>query len=523
MLRRTLVAVVAIATVAVALVPAPVGAAAFRFPNGVASYATHDQAILWARVDRARTVKYQVSKAKDFAKVVKKGEATAAAGDDFIVQPTVSGLNPGTKYFFRFLSGDAVSRGRFRTLPDPARAPSFDFSVSADSDVLWKDHPSPQDEPFALLRRIKETNPDFFIYLGDTIYSDSETVVGGVPVDPALTLEEKWAKYRANRVAATKALLKSVSTWAQWDDHEFINDFDGAVLSQTDPDLFEAGMEAFFDYFPIPDGPTYRKIDVGSEADFFMLDERSFRTQSPDEEDSPCRDAEGDLDLAPQLPANYRDLFLDLGPTDPECLSHLADPTRTMLGLEQKTWLKENLLTSDATWKFIINEVPMVQLFGLPYDRWEGYEAERTELLNFIRDNDIQNVVFLTTDIHANWAGPLYVDITDDNPRAAAYEVTSGPIQTCNLQCEFDAILGEGSTDQLFNAFKFYRLIDFDCVHYKTYAYVTVTTPSDPASPLEMEWRNQKKATGGGGKLVPDLQKAGDFCVEELAPGVYPE
>jgi phosphodiesterase/alkaline phosphatase D-like protein len=48
-------------------------------------------------------------------------------------------------------------------------------------------------------------------------------------------------------------------------------------------------------------------------------------------------------------------------------------------------------------------------LLFLPYDRWEGYAAERTEILEFIRNPDgnvmtadhITNVVFLSTDIHA--------------------------------------------------------------------------------------------------------------------------
>jgi hypothetical protein len=37
----------------------------------------------------------------------------------------------------------------------------------------------------------------------------------------------------------------------------------------------------------------------------------------------------------------------------------------------------------------------------VPYDRWEGYAAERQEIIAFIQDNDIRNVVFLSTDIHA--------------------------------------------------------------------------------------------------------------------------
>jgi alkaline phosphatase D len=505
-------------TVLAALIPAPGGAAASAFPQGVASNAASDSAILWARVTKTGQVRYQVAKDKRFERILKRGSAPAAAENDFVVQPIVTGLAARTKYFYKFTFSGASATGSFRTLPDAASPAGFEFALTGDSDVLWKDPPSPQDEAMAVLRRIKETNPDFWIYLGDTIYSDSET-----GAEPALTLAEKWAKYRANRVPAAKALFKSVSTWAQWDDHEFINDFDGAVLSQTDPDLFAAGMEAFLNYFPTPEGPTYRKIDVGSEADFFMLDERSFRSQSPDEPNSPCRDESGALDLAPQLPTPFRQAFLGKGPTDPECLAHLADPARTMLGAEQKQWLKDGLDTSDATWKFIINQVPMAQLFAQPYDRWEGYWAERTELLEFIRDEDIENVVFLTTDIHANWAAPLYRDIDDfEDTKGIAYEIVSGPVQTCSLKCEFDKIAGEDATESFFSGLKQVQLIDLDCVNYNAFAYASVSVPSDSTAPLHAVWGGTGKAKNGGGKKVPDLGQEGAFCDEQVPVGLYP-
>lgn len=524
MVRRSLLVLICAALLGLALVPGPAGAAS-AFPQGVASYATHDTARLWTRYPKGGRVSYQVSTKADFSKLADRGRVTPAETDDFTAQVEVTGLQPATKYFFRFRAGGAQARGRFRTLPDPDAPARFDFSVTADSDVYWTRHPSKQTEPLQLFRRIKESNPDFYLHLGDLIYSDPGTVEGEEDPGVALTVEEKWAIYRATRrVSAAKALFRSVSTWTQWDDHEVINDYDGAVLAQTDPALLQAGQQAFFDYVPAPADATYRKIDVGSNADFFMLDERTFRTQSPDEPDSPCRDENGELDLAPTLPEGHRELFLGLPPTDPECLEHIFDPSRTMLGAEQKAWLKANLLASDATWKFIINEVPITQLFALPYDRWEGYHAERDELLTFIRDNNVENVVFLTTDIHANWAAPLHISITDDDPRAVAYELTSGPIQTCNLECEFDSRLGEGATDDFFNAFRQFNLVDLDCVNYKVYAYKTVTVPADPTQPLRSVWRDQRKAkTGRGGRLVADLAAPGEKCDREVPVGRYPE
>ena len=383
--------------------------------------------------------------------------------------------------------------GTFKTLPGAASTAPLTFSISGDADVLWTDHPDGPTASLAIFDRVRETAPDFFIYLGDTMYSDSET-----SVEPALTKQEKWAKYRANRNGPAKRLFKSVSTWVGWDDHEVINDFDGAVLSQTDPALLQAGRDAFNDYWPIEEDIYYRDVPVGANSELFFLDERSYRSQSPDELDSPCRDAEGDLDIAPTMPEGDR-AALGLPPVDPACLAHVFDPSRTMLGNEQLAWLQQGLLESTARWKFIVNEVPMVQLFVGPYDRWEGYHAERDALLNFIRDNGITNVVFLTTDIHANIGGRVYVDKANDQ-LPVAYEIVAGPIQTCTLRCGVDRILGPGSADNLRQFLQFRGLVDVDCVDFDTYGYATVSVPTE--GPLGVQWRSNERARTGGGKLI---------------------
>ena len=77
----------------------------------------------------------------------------------------------------------------------------------------------------------------------------------------------------------------------------------------------------------------------------------------------------------------------------------------------------------------MINELPIQQFFALPYDRWEGYGAERNEILNFIRDNAIDNVIFLATDIHANLINDVFIDAFTD-PQSIANEFVTGPIAT---------------------------------------------------------------------------------------------
>jgi len=102
---------------------------------------------------------------------------------------------------------------------------------------------------------------------------------------------------------------------------------------------------------------------------------------------------------------------------------------RTFLGPVQKAAFEADLLASTAKWKIVLSEDAIQQFYALPYDRWEGYGAERSEILNHIRSRGIQHVVFLTTDLHANIANDVFIDSATD-PTPIAYEAISGPIAT---------------------------------------------------------------------------------------------
>jgi phosphodiesterase/alkaline phosphatase D-like protein len=89
----------------------------------------------------------------------------------------------------------------------------------------------------------------------------------------------------------------------------------------------------------------------------------------------------------------------------------------------------------------VLNEVAIQQFWALPYDRWEGYGGERTELLGYIRDHSIGHVVFLTTDLHANIANEVAIDSQTD-PTPIAYEAISGPIATNTFKQEIIDTVG---------------------------------------------------------------------------------
>jgi alkaline phosphatase D len=479
-----------------ALTAAPkVAAESAGFPEGVAAQATATTATIWTRAATAGEIGYELNAAPDFSGDGESGTLTASAARDNTARVKLLSLSPSTTYYYRFTAGDTTSDvGRFETLAAADMPTSLTLSFTGDSDSLWTQDPQPQGQPFEVLARIAEENPDLFIYMGDTIYSDSETEA---PL--ARTRAEKWAKYRANRVAAAQALLKQTNTWAVWDDHEVVNDFDGAVLSGTDPALLKAGRQAFNDYWPVDPKRHYRKVAYGSDVDLFFLDERTYRTKSVDETKK-CRDADGDLDFAPTMPQGDR-AFLGFGPVAPKCLKAINNPAASMLGEKQLAWLETGLKSSTATWKLIVNEVPMTQIFVLPYDRWEGFGHERSHLLSFIQRN-VSNVVFLTTDIHANFGARVYKDIAAEGATPAAYEVVTGPIQTCTLDCEINRIAGEGSGEKFKNFLQFQGLVDTDCIEINRYGYSMLRVT---ASSLAVEWKGNEAAESGvGGTPICD-------------------
>lgn len=392
------------------------------FSLGVAAGdVTADAAVLWTRADHSGTVRWEVAADSGFAGLAAWGEAQAAPEDDLVVQVEARGLQPGREYFYRFRfleDPPAFSRtGRFRTAPDPAEPVAFRFAISGDS--------GDDRRPFDLLRFAAGEDLDFFVYLGDTIYAD-EPGAGNLV---ARTLDEYRRKYRWNRAdGPLRDLLAATAVWAQWDDHEIENDYAGLGLAAGGRDAqLEAGYRAFLEYLPVrrQEDPrrTYRRFRYGAAAEFFILDNRQYRQPGAAGECGEDLDPFGQLTL--------------LG--NAACREALGRP-RSMLGSGQLEWLKQGLAGSTAAVKFVLTSVP-IQFVGFqPYDRWDGYDAERRELLSFIDARRIAGVFFLTTDFHANAYNP---DVTAYFRRhrpdygltggAVCPEIIAGPIAQATL------------------------------------------------------------------------------------------
>lgn len=454
--------------------------AAAPFAYGVAAgEITSRSAILWTRAPAAGrvTVRVQGPGGPALERTV-----TAKAGDDRTVSALFGGLRPGTAYTYRFRQGGSSSpAGRFVTAPLPAQPATVRFAISGDADATPGPDGAPTYNRFQVYARMAAERDHFTINLGDTIYSDSE--VGGAK--PALTVPEKWAKYRQNlSLPALRAMRASAGSYTHWDDHEFVNDFSRAEHGEQ---LYRAGVAAFTDYSPVRTGALglYRTFRWGKHLELFFLDERSFRSAKASAGGT-C-DVAGQPDLAPTAPAAVRQAFTLLAPplaqpVPAACVTRIGDPARTMLGAAQIARFLADVRRSTATFKVIVNETPLMQLYALPYDRWEGYAAERARVVEALRAVD--NVVVLTTDTHANLVGDVRLRTFEPGgPQPSGItEVVTGPVATNTYAREIDSVLGGSGVGELVAAVFLKPQpptgLGLGCVAVDTYAYAQVEVTS---------------------------------------------
>lgn len=415
---------------AVLAVAASVASAAL--PNGVASGdATQNAAVLWTRSDVVGNVNFVVSTDPGFTNIV-------GTADLSVVDPTVPvkfnaiGLSAGTQYYYRATDASSASAaGMFRT---PAAVGSYSglrFGVTGDA----------QGElgGFASIRNAAGRNLDFFVNQGDTMYAENYHLAG---TPTASTLDEYRAKHNQvysaypNGLNTFKDLRQSTQIYTGIDDHEVVNDFAGGAPISSDPRFsgpgnyindtqrYQDGIQAFEEYNPIQStryGATgnplnagkydgYRARSFGSDASMFLLDNRSFRSQ--------------------ELPEM-------LNITDPVAVGQFIagswNPNRSMLGAEQFNRLKADLLAADragTTWKFVMTAEPIQNLGPLNgQDRWDGYAYERNQLLGFIAQNKISNVVFVTEDFHGTLVNNVTYQTSPNGPQlpTGAFEIITGP------------------------------------------------------------------------------------------------
>ena len=461
----------------------PATASAKGFSSGVASAeVSTTSALLWTRADKPGRVTLTVARDARLRRGAKSFRLRAGKGADNTAQRTVRRLKPGTRYHFRFSRKGARSdRGTFTTAPRSGSTKPVRFAWTGDSDpVLDPGTNKLHFGSFGVFDRMARQRNAFNVNLGDTIYSDTDSELSRI--DPlALTVDQKRAKYRTMLTAASLRRLRAAGgMYNHWDDHEFLNDFaidqtryptasgtqegqDDRIVTVDGRKLYADGVKAFREYMPVTYSASrgiYRSFRWGKNLELFFLDERSFRDAGADDNgtcDNPP--GSGNRDLAPTAPQRLRTAFAPViphlaSPPPPGCLERINDPSRDYLGASQYARFTQAVKRSKATFKVVMNELPIQQYYVDPYDRWEGYAAERQKLVTFLRDN-VRNVVFLTADVHANLVNDVRLRTLEDGGPldSGILEVTSGPAGTDTFKDDIEDDTNNDSAGDLANNF----------------------------------------------------------------------
>jgi phosphodiesterase/alkaline phosphatase D-like protein len=330
---------------------------------------------------------------------------TAKPDVDWSIQFRLTNLRPATRYFYRV---------EFRTAANAASENSEVFSFltapEADQRVGVKFHLTTcQDlHGSGTYVHMAAQKPDFCVSAGDTVYYDGQCLARNVP--------QAWQAYQKMfGLPHMKDYYKHVGGYFMKDDHDFrFNDSDPHMpgrwvnMRQNDPAAkytetrgnlkldvnwltAEEGIRVFKQVFPMNE-KTYRTVRWGQGVQIWMTENRDYR--SPND-----------------LPDG---------------------PEKSIWGAQQKAWLKQTLLASDADFRIIISPNSVIGpdriMKGDNQANINGFWYEGQAFLDWLKDNKIDNVVLMNGDRH--WQ---YHTIDKRNGRSIN-EFSCGPTHDDHIQ-----------------------------------------------------------------------------------------
>jgi alkaline phosphatase D len=330
--------------------------------------------LIWLQADGAAAARIEYWEEGDERRRRLSEPVRLAAVTDFTAQIALNGLLPATTYRYRVLLDGREARVPqallFRTealwqwqrhsfIAALGHAPR-DFRVAFGSCTYVNDPPfdrsvkpaGPYGGGYGIFEQIARRKPDLMLWLGDNTYLRDADV--GSPVAIA-------QRYRHDRgLPELQSLLRTGNHYAIWDDHDF-----GPNDSNSSFTYKGYVLDVFQRYWAngaggMPGVPGIFRVVSHYDTDFFLLDARF------------NRDADASRALA----------------------------GKAMLGAAQVRWLKNALLASTANFRIIVSGSQMLKPVPPRIEGWSNFPDERREFLEWLADNRVPGVMFLSGDRH---------------------------------------------------------------------------------------------------------------------------
>jgi alkaline phosphatase D len=337
---------------------------------------------IWIQMEKELDLKLRISSPSepDFnLEVLARAEAP-----EFTAHFIVEGLKPGRSYTYKIEVPDlnfTSSEYSFKTqVLWQYRQPAPDFSIAMGSCSYINEEAF--DRPgegyggnYEIFETIAQTKPDLMLWLGDNTYfreADLSSYGGMV---------HRYTHTR--KTLEMQALLRACPNYAIWDDHDFgPNDANGSFIFKN------LAHRAFREFWANPSYGFNEKESTCSQfafndAEFFLLDNRSFRTD------------------------------YDIKTLDPQ-----------ILGKEQIDWLIQSLKFSKSVFKFVLIGGQFLSDYAI-YENHIQYEQERANIIRRIAEENIGGVVFLSGDRHSSSLSKLEI-----SAGRAMYDLTVSPLSS---------------------------------------------------------------------------------------------
>lgn len=340
--------------------------------------------------------RFEIADNPSFNNIMKMTWKEAIAENDYIIKQKITNLKAGTHYYMRVCFGQTMNKvstgqiNHFKTLPAKDSEESVSFVVSSclnlgyfliGADLKssqkkeeWRKPADGRDRKlgYRALESIQELRPDFWVQTGDTVYYDH----------PGSS--EKWKEYRAKTRRELRAkwhrqmtlprmqdLLQQVPTYWMIDDHDFrYNDSDDSKNDKR-PSA-KLAKDVYCEQLPVANpnngakDEIYRTRRVNKHLQIWTMNGRFHRENN--------RKPDG--------------------------------PNKSIWGKEQYKWLKETLISSNATFKVLIIGTPLIG----PDDAYKhdnhvdygGFQYERDHFFHWLQKHNFleRSLYFVTGDRH---------------------------------------------------------------------------------------------------------------------------